>query len=77
MNNNIHINYQPENINEKQLKIMVFVLNALEQGWTIKKENDQYIFIKKHENKKEIFKEEYLEHFLLSNFDIDNLMKAT
>jgi len=77
MNNNIHINYQPENINEKQLTIMVFVLNALEQGWTIKKENDQYIFIKKHENKKEIFKEEYLEHFLLSNFDIDNLMKAT
>lgn len=73
MNNDIYIDYKPENINSKQLKIMVFVMNALEKGWTVKKENDNYTFIKKHENKKEVFKEEYLEQFLLSNFDIDTI----
>lgn len=73
MYNDIHVDYKPENINSKQLKIMVFVMNALEKGWTAKKENDNYTFVKKHENKKEVFKEEYLEHFLLSNFDIDTI----
>ena len=73
MNNDIYIDYKPENINSKQLKIMVFVMNALEKGWTVKKENDNYTFVKKHENKKEVFKEEYLEQFLLSNFDIDTI----
>tara|TARA_B110000967_G_C18557070_1_gene398282 strand:- start:349 stop:573 length:225 start_codon:yes stop_codon:yes gene_type:complete len=73
MNNDIHVNYQPENINSKQLKIMVFVMNALEKGWKVQKDDDNYTFVKKHENKKEVFKEEYLEHFLLSNFDIETL----
>lgn len=71
--NLIHINFHPNNINQKQLKIMVFLMNALEKGWCIKKDNEQYIFTKKHENKKEVFKEEYLEQFLVSNFDIDSL----
>ena len=73
MNNDIHVNYQPENINSKQLKIMVFVMNALEKGWKVQKDDDNYTFVKKHENKKEVFKEEYLEHFLLSNFHIDTI----
>jgi len=46
---------------------MVFITNALEQGWTIKKKEDSYIFIKKHENRREIFQEKYLETFLKSN----------
>ena len=73
MNNDIHVDYKPENINSKQLKIMVFVMNALEKGWKVQKDDDNYTFVKKHENKKEVFKEEYLEQFLVSNFDIETL----
>ena len=47
---------------------MLFLTNALEQGWTIKKSKESYIFTKKHENKREIFQENYLETFVASNF---------
>jgi len=53
---------------------MVFLTNALEQGWTIKKSNDTYIFTKKHENRQEIFQENYLETFLVSNYSADKLL---
>lgn len=55
-------------INKNQLKKMVFIQNALDQGWSIKKSQDSYIFTKKHENRREIFQENYLETFLISNF---------
>jgi len=67
----------PEGINEniqipkQQFRKMIFLLNALEEGWAIKKLNDNYIFTKKHENRKEIFQENYLETFLVSNLSID------
>jgi hypothetical protein len=61
----------PSNIqmNKKTFQKMVFITNALEQGWSVKKSNDSYIFTKKHENRREIFQENYLENFVLSNFD--------
>jgi hypothetical protein len=55
-------------INKKQFQKMMFLHNALDQGWTVKKSNDSYIFTKKHENRREIFQENYLESFLVSNF---------
>jgi hypothetical protein len=59
----------PTNItmNKKTFQKMMFIANALEQGWTVKKSNDTFIFSKKHENKREIFQEEYLERFILEN----------
>ena len=39
------------NINDVQLQIMLFIHNALERGWSVKKVNGCYIFNKKHENK--------------------------
>jgi hypothetical protein len=71
--NQIHVHYQPNNIHPKQLKIMVFLMNALEKGWSIKKKNEQFIFTKKHEGKKEVFDENYLDQFIQSNFDMDIL----
>mgnify|MGYP007063421360 FL=1 len=62
-------------INPKHLKRMVFVMNALERGWSVKKVEDEYIFTKKHENKREIFRENYLETFIQTNFDMDILQK--
>jgi hypothetical protein len=60
-------------ISKKQIKKMIFIQNALDQGWTIKKSDDSYIFTKKHENRREIFQENYLETFLISNFSKDIL----
>jgi len=54
-------------INKPMFQKMVFIMNALEKGWSIKKQQDKYIFTKKHENKREIFEENYLEQFVLSN----------
>jgi hypothetical protein len=52
---------------------MIFITNALDQGWSIKKSNNHYIFTKKHENRKEIFQENYLETFVSSNFATDTV----
>ena len=63
----------PNNIKleKASLRKMLFIMNALDQGWSIKKSNDSYIFTKKHENRREIFQENYLEDFLFSNFSTD------
>jgi hypothetical protein len=52
---------------------MLFIFNALDDGWSIKKLEDSYIFSKKHEGKKEIFLDDYLTKFILSNMDIDKI----
>tara|TARA_B100000989_G_C19373640_1_gene398524 strand:- start:215 stop:457 length:243 start_codon:yes stop_codon:yes gene_type:complete len=72
-NNDIHVQFNSDNIKPKQLKIMIFLMNALEKGWCIKKKDEQFIFTKKHEGKKEVFDENYLEQFIQSNFDMDIL----
>jgi hypothetical protein len=56
------------NLEKPTLRKLLFISNALEQGWSVKKQDESYIFTKKHENKREVFKENYLENFLLTNF---------
>lgn len=51
---------------------MIFIMNALENGWTIKKVNHSYIFSKKHEGKREVFLESYLDKFIESNISGKN-----
>jgi len=53
---------------------MIFLFNALEEGWSIKKSNNSYIFKKNHEGKKEIFLESYLSRFMKDNFDINKIL---
>jgi|19_taG_2_1085344.scaffolds.fasta_scaffold25327_2 hypothetical protein len=52
------------NFEHKDIKKMIFIFNALENGWIIKKQKDCYIFKKKHEGKKEIFNDNYLSRFV-------------
>lgn len=63
------LNNLPSNIqmNKRTFQKMLFIMNALQDGWKVKKTNDTYIFTKKHENKREIFREDYLENFIHSN----------
>lgn len=48
---------------------MRFIFKAVEAGWSIKKHDDSYIFSKKHEGKREVFRPEYLENFIDENMD--------
>jgi hypothetical protein len=61
-------------MNNIKFQKMLFLFNAINDGWTIKKRNDSYIFNKKHEGKKEIFREDYLLSFMKDNFDINSLL---
>jgi len=67
--------------NEKSLEIdkikfqkMVFLYNALDNGWSIQKKQNSYIFKKNHEGKKEILNETYLSVFMKDNADINKLL---
>ena len=62
-------------LDKKQFQKMVFINNAIEEGWTVKKneESDSYIFTKKHENRREIFQSDYLEKFIQKNASIYSL----
>ena len=55
------------NVDLVQLQKMTFIYNALETGWTVKKIDNQYIFYKKHEGKKEVYLDTYLQNFIESN----------
>ena len=52
---------------------MAFLYNALEDGWSIHKKNNLYVFKKNHEGKKEVYLDEYLTRFMQENFDITNI----
>ena len=69
----LKINNIDLNVNSNKLHKMIFIFNALENGWTIKKKNKKYIFSKNHEGKKEIFSEDYLTSFIKDNSNINNL----
>ena len=58
-------------INNEKFQKMVFVFNALDDGWSIKKVKNSFILKKNHEGKQEIFDEAYLETFMKTNFDIN------
>jgi hypothetical protein len=63
-----HTNH--DDTNTKTKYILYFLYNVLNNGWTIKKSQcAEYIFIKKHEGKKEIFSNKYLHTFLKENFN--------
>jgi hypothetical protein len=61
-------------IDKIEFQKMVFIHNALKNGWTIKKKQDTFIFTKKHEGKKEVFLDSYLVSFMKTNTDISTLL---
>jgi hypothetical protein len=61
-------------IQKAQFQKMMFLMNAIENGWTVKKRGDAYIFSKKHEGRRQIFQKEYLETFIRKNLDCEDMM---
>lgn len=66
-------NYEFDKI---KLSKMSFIYNAINDGWTVEKQlnnnDEKYIFKKKHENKKEIFSNNFLEKFINKNLNNKN-----
>jgi hypothetical protein len=57
-----------------QLHKMAFVYNAVNSGWKAELRDGKYVFSKKHEGKKEIYLDSYLENFIAANADVDKLL---
>jgi len=52
---------------------MLLIFNSIQDGWSVKKINESYIFSKNHENKKEILDDSYLLKFMKTNFDVNKI----
>jgi hypothetical protein len=73
----INLDLDNENFKIDSIKFqkMLLLYNSIEEGWSIKKIGDSYIFKKNHEGKKEILDEKYLLTFMKSNFDMSKIVK--
>ena len=52
---------------------MLLLFNSIEQGWSVKKRNDSYVFSKNHEGKKEVLEDSYLLKFMKTNLDLNKI----
>ena len=57
-------------IDKKLFLKMNFLYNAVDDGWSVTKKTDKYIFSKPHEKRKEIYSEKYLSEFINSNIKL-------
>jgi len=71
---NIALNNKNITIDNATFQKMMFLYNSINDGWTIKKRNDSYIFSKNHEGKREIFQDSYLMSFMKNNMDINKIL---
>ena len=53
---------------------MCFIYNALEDGWEVKKKGNNYVFKKRHHNRREVFLDSYLEKFIRNNLNIETII---
>jgi hypothetical protein len=53
---------------------MLLLYNSIEQGWSVKKRNNSYVFTKNHEGKKEVFEDTYLLKFMKTNLDLNKII---
>jgi hypothetical protein len=68
-----------KNLGNNDLKVdtikfqkMLLLFNSIEQGWSVKKRGDSYVFWKTHEGKKEVIEDTYLIKFMKTNLDLNN-----
>ena len=64
----------PLSMDVVKLQKMALIFNALEEGWSVKKSGERYIFSKRHEGNKEVYLDTYLAKFLRENLDISKLL---
>ena len=52
---------------------MILLFNSIEQGWSVKKRGESYVFSKNHEGKKEVLEDKYLMKFMKTNLDLNKV----
>lgn len=57
--------------NNKQMSKMLFIYNAIEDGWNVKKNQNSYIFSKHKSKEKQVFTEDFLNHFITKYFNLN------
>jgi hypothetical protein len=65
------------NIDRAMFQKMTFVMSAIDSGWSVKKHDDNFIFTKKHEGKREVFMADYLEKFVIENMKLEGKTLGT
>ena len=65
-----------ENVKVDAIKFqtMMLLFNSIEQGWSVKKRDESYVFSKPHENKKEVLEDSYLLKFMKTNLDLNKII---
>jgi hypothetical protein len=70
-----------KDLDEKNFKVdsikfqkMLLLFNSIEQGWSVKKRGDSYVFSKNHEGKKEVLEDTYLLKFMKTNLDLNKII---
>lgn len=54
-------------IDAKNIAKMSFIYKAIDDGWSVRKKRDKYVFTRPHVNRKEVFESSYLEAFIKMN----------
>ena len=60
-----------QGISKKDLSKILFIFNALEDGWSIKKRDGKYIFSKHKGKIKEIYLDNFLNRFITKYFNLE------
>ena len=55
----------------KERSKIMFIMNAIEDGWCVKKKDNVYIFSKHKGKEKQLYEEKYLEKFIQKYFNIN------
>ena len=69
---NLEDNYKIDTI---QFQKMVLLFNAIEEGWTVKRRKDSYVFTRNNENQIEVLHDSYLIKFMKTNLDLTKIIK--
>jgi len=64
-----HVSPHVNGFNNPLKYILCLLYNVLNTGWSIKKNNNRYIFLKKHEGKTEYLSDDYLVSFMKEHFN--------
>jgi|TARA_B110000114_G_C15056181_1_gene383388 hypothetical protein len=57
--------------NNKEMSKMMFIFNAIEDGWKVKKNKNNYIFSKHKSKDKQILSEDFLNKFITKYFNLN------
>jgi hypothetical protein len=68
-----HLENEDLKIDAIKFQKMLLLFNSIEQGWSVKKRGETYVFSKNHEGKKEVLEDTYLKKFMKTNLDLNKI----